>query len=141
MTDTTPTSQPLAVIKRDGRTAAFDSAKIASAIARAGAATREFGAERADALAAAVAGRLANRVTGVEQTGNLAGETHGAVIRYRDTRIRPDRGHGLVSGQVRGRLGARHRGARPARTLAADQIRRVDGVEALPVVSGTCMTH
>jgi ribonucleoside-triphosphate reductase len=67
MTDTTPTSPPLAVIKRDGRTAAFDLPKIASAIARAGAATREFDTERADALAAAVAGRLANRVTGVEQ--------------------------------------------------------------------------
>jgi hypothetical protein len=97
MTDPTPTSPPLAVIKRDGRTAAFDLPKIASAIARAGAATREFDAERADALAAAVAGRLANRVTGVEQiqdevervlldAGHLA--TARAYIAYREQHAR-----------------------------------------------------
>lgn len=58
---------PVAVIKREGRTVAFDASKIASAIERAGAATGEFGPERAQVLTATVTERLARRVTGVEQ--------------------------------------------------------------------------
>ncbi|HJV67856.1 ribonucleoside triphosphate reductase [Ideonella sp.] len=58
---------PVAVIKREGRTVAFDASKIASAIERAGAATGEFGPERAQGLTATVTERLARRVTGVEQ--------------------------------------------------------------------------
>jgi ribonucleoside-triphosphate reductase len=58
---------PVAVIKREGRTVAFDASKIASAIERAGTATSEFGPERAQVLTATVTERLARRVTGVEQ--------------------------------------------------------------------------
>ncbi len=58
---------PLAVIKREGHTVPYDARKIAAALARAGAATGEFDAARADELAARVAERLQRRVTGVEQ--------------------------------------------------------------------------
>ena len=46
------------VTKRDGARVAFDGAKIASALARAGAASGEFGADRASALADAIARSL-----------------------------------------------------------------------------------
>ncbi len=49
---------PRRVTKRDGARVAFDGGKIASAIARAGAASGEFGADRARALADAVAQSL-----------------------------------------------------------------------------------
>jgi ribonucleoside-triphosphate reductase len=66
--DALPThAAPLAVIKREGHTVPFDAAKIAAALARAGAATGEFDAARADELTARVAQRLQRRVTGVEQ--------------------------------------------------------------------------
>ncbi|MBK1686157.1 ribonucleoside triphosphate reductase [Rubrivivax gelatinosus] len=58
---------PLAVIKREGRTVAFDPSKIADALARAGAATGEYDAERAAELTRQVSERLRRRVTGVEQ--------------------------------------------------------------------------
>jgi len=58
---------PVAVIKREGRTVAFDEDKIQGALARAGAATGEFGAERAAELARRVTLLLHRRVTGVEQ--------------------------------------------------------------------------
>jgi anaerobic ribonucleoside-triphosphate reductase len=60
-------TRPVAVIKREGRTVGFDPAKIASAVARAGAASGEFDAARAGELADRVVARLAGRVTGVEQ--------------------------------------------------------------------------
>ena len=41
---------PVAVVKRDGRRVAFDASKIESAVARAGAATGEFGADEAHFL-------------------------------------------------------------------------------------------
>jgi len=51
--------QPTALMKRDGRVVAFDAAKIASALARAGAATGELDAQRAQQLTqAAVLPRL-----------------------------------------------------------------------------------
>jgi len=51
--------QPTALMKRDGRVVAFDAAKIASALARAGAATGELDAQRAQQLMqAAVLPRL-----------------------------------------------------------------------------------
>ncbi len=66
--DTLPThTAPLAVIKREGHTVPFDARKIAAALARAGAATGEFDAARADELMARVAERLQRRVTSVEQ--------------------------------------------------------------------------
>jgi ribonucleoside-triphosphate reductase (formate) len=49
---------PATVTKRDGARVAFDVGKIGSAIARAGAATGEFGAQRAAQLAASVARAL-----------------------------------------------------------------------------------
>ncbi|MEJ6000303.1 ribonucleoside triphosphate reductase [Paucibacter soli] len=53
------TQQPSALMKRDGRVVAFDAAKIASALARAGAATGELDAQRAQQLTqAAVLPRL-----------------------------------------------------------------------------------
>jgi ribonucleoside-triphosphate reductase len=55
------TRLPLAAIKRDGRLAAFDAGKIASALARAGAATGEYGDAQATALAAQAAKVLAHR--------------------------------------------------------------------------------
>ena len=66
--DTLPAqAAPLAVIKREGHTVPYDGRKIAAALARAGAATGEFDAARADELAERVAERLQRRVTGVEQ--------------------------------------------------------------------------
>jgi ribonucleoside-triphosphate reductase len=55
---------PGGVVKRDGRRVAFDLAKIASAIARAGAATGEFGPARAREITATVAAALAGRGAG-----------------------------------------------------------------------------
>ena len=52
---------PQAVLKRDGSVRPFDAAKIASAIARAGAATGELAAAAADALAAQVVKILSHR--------------------------------------------------------------------------------
>lgn len=62
-----PTPAPMAVIKRDGRTVAFDASKIEQALARAAAASGELTAERAHELAQRVVARLARRVAGVEQ--------------------------------------------------------------------------
>jgi ribonucleoside-triphosphate reductase (formate) len=59
--------QPLAVIKRDGRTVAFDQRKIAAALAGAGVATGEFDAAHAEVLAERAVARLHRRVTGIEQ--------------------------------------------------------------------------
>ena len=77
---------PLAVIKRDGRTAAFAAAKIQAAIARAGVATGEFTEARAVELTASVVARLHRRVTGVEQVQDevervLDGAGHFATLR------------------------------------------------------------
>ncbi|MEY4748078.1 MAG: hypothetical protein RIQ60_292 [Pseudomonadota bacterium] len=94
---------PVAVIKREGGTVGFDVSKIASALARAGAATGEFDAARAAALAEAVSARLSWRVTSVEQIQdevervlNEAGyfATARAYIVYREQhrRLRADRG-------------------------------------------------
>ncbi|MBZ8138354.1 ribonucleoside triphosphate reductase [Rubrivivax gelatinosus] len=93
---------PLAVIKREGRTVAFDAAKIVDALARAGAATGEFDAARAAELTHQVTERLRRRVTGVEQiqdevervlqeAGHFA--TARAYIVYREQRraLRQDR--------------------------------------------------
>ncbi|MDH5535046.1 MAG: ribonucleoside triphosphate reductase, partial [Betaproteobacteria bacterium] len=52
---------PRAVLKRDGQTQTFDSGKILSAILRAGAATGEYGAEEARAIAARVLRVIAHR--------------------------------------------------------------------------------
>src|SRR4051812_5569941 len=57
ITDETPD----AVIKRDGRRAAFDAGKIASAIARAGAATGDFADAEAHRIAAQVLKVLCHR--------------------------------------------------------------------------------
>ena len=59
--------QPLAVIKRDGRTVAFDQRKIAAALASAGGASGEFDAAHAELLAERAVARLHRRVTGIEQ--------------------------------------------------------------------------
>ncbi|MFO1339402.1 MAG: ribonucleoside triphosphate reductase [Burkholderiaceae bacterium] len=106
MNQTTALTRPVAVIKREGRTVAFDEAKIAGAIARAGAATGEFGDDRAALLAAAVTARLSQRVTGIEQIqdevervlldgGHLA--TARAYIAYREQHhaLRRDRAAGV----------------------------------------------
>jgi len=89
--------------KRDGRLAAFDMAKIERAIAAAGAATGEFGASEAHALAEAVCLQLAHRTAveveqvqdGVERTLMAAGhfDTARAYIVYRErhARLRRDR--------------------------------------------------
>jgi anaerobic ribonucleoside-triphosphate reductase len=58
------TTLPAAVNKRDGSRAAFDAAKIRSAIARAGAATGELGDEAAARLTAQVVKVLAHRYPG-----------------------------------------------------------------------------
>ncbi len=105
----TPPALPLQVIKRDGRHAPFDLAKIASAIARAGAATGEFDAAEANELAQAVGRVLAHRHTGsdervpdietiqdcVEHSLAAAGWFHTArayiVYRDRHERLRADR--------------------------------------------------
>ncbi len=94
---------PREVVKRDGQRVPFELGKIASAIARAGAATGEFGAAEAKALADAVGRVLAHR-------------SHGRRTRHRDD-------PGLRRAHARrGRLvphGARlHRLPRPARAAA-----------------------
>jgi anaerobic ribonucleoside-triphosphate reductase len=96
---------PAQVIKRDGACVPFELAKIASAIARAGAATGEFDANEAQALAEAVGRALAHRHTGgvpdietiqdsVEHTLAAAGWFHTArayiVYRDRHARLRAD---------------------------------------------------
>ena len=97
---------PAAVRKRDGSRAPFDLAKIASAIARAGAATGEFDVAEANALAEAVGRVLAHKHNGgtpdietvqdcVEHTLAAAGWFHTArayiVYRDRHARLRADR--------------------------------------------------
>lgn len=96
-------NQPVSLRKRDGRLAAFDLAKIERAIAVAGAATGEFGASEAHALAEAVCLQLAHRTAveveqvqdGVERTLMAAGhfDTARAYIVYRErhARLRRDR--------------------------------------------------
>ena len=59
-----PPALPAQVIKRDGQHAPFELAKIALAIARAGAATGELDAREAAELANAVGRVLAHRHTG-----------------------------------------------------------------------------
>ncbi len=59
---------PQAVLKRDGTVAAFDAGKIASALARAGAATGEFGETEAAALAAQAVKVIAHRFSGATPT-------------------------------------------------------------------------
>ncbi|MDH5212314.1 MAG: ATP cone domain-containing protein, partial [Betaproteobacteria bacterium] len=59
---------PRAVIKRDGTLAAFDAGKIAAALARAGAATGEFGDTQAAALAAQAVKVIAHRFRGATPT-------------------------------------------------------------------------
>src|SRR5438270_15505 len=60
----TPSSLPASVIKRDGTRAAFELAKIASAIARAGTATGEFDGNEAARLATQVGRVVAHRFSG-----------------------------------------------------------------------------
>lgn len=96
-------TKPVSLRKRDGRLAAFDLAKIERAIAVAGAATGEFGASEAHALAEAVCLQLAHRTAveveqvqdGVERTLMAAGhfDTARAYIVYRErhARLRRDR--------------------------------------------------
>jgi len=96
-------TKPVSLRKRDGRLAAFDMAKIERAIAAAGAATGEFGASEAHALAEAVCLQLAHRTAveveqvqdGVERTLMAAGhfDTARAYIVYRErhARLRRDR--------------------------------------------------
>ncbi|MDE2081187.1 MAG: ribonucleoside triphosphate reductase [Burkholderiales bacterium] len=97
-----PATLPLAVLKRDGRTAAFAPTKIRDAIARAAAATGEFGAQRAAELTAGVVERLHRRVTGVEQiqdevervldeSGHFATLRAYIVYREQHRRLRRDR--------------------------------------------------
>jgi ribonucleoside-triphosphate reductase (formate) len=57
-----------AVLKRDGSVRAFDAAKIASALARAGAATGEYGPADAERLAAQAVKVLAHRFAGATPT-------------------------------------------------------------------------
>jgi anaerobic ribonucleoside-triphosphate reductase len=99
--------RPLAqVVKRDGSVRPFDAVKIVSAMARAGAATGEFGAETAFALTTQVLQRIARRDRAsapsieeiqdfVEQTLIAAGfvGTARAYIAYREQhqRLREDR--------------------------------------------------
>ena len=96
-------TKPVSLRKRDGRLAAFDMAKIERAIAAAGAATGEFGASEAHALAEAVCLQLAHRTAveveqvqdGVERALMAAGyfDTARAYIVYRErhARLRRDR--------------------------------------------------
>jgi ribonucleoside-triphosphate reductase len=90
------------VLKRDGRPAAFDAGKIRSAIARAGAATGEFGEEVAARLAAQVIKPLAGKTPSIEQIQDLVERaliaagyitTARAYIVYREShkRLRDDR--------------------------------------------------
>ena len=94
---------PVAVIKREGQSAPFQVSKIADALARAGVATGEFGAARAQDLAQQVTARLAGRVAHIEriqdeaeavliESGHL--ETARAYIAYREQHrlLRADRG-------------------------------------------------
>ena len=96
-----PPTLPTHVVKRDGARAPFDLAKIAVAIARAGAATGEYDAAEAQRLAASVGRVLAHRfdagVPGiesiqdtVEHTLAAAGyfDTARAYIVYRDRHAR-----------------------------------------------------
>lgn len=98
-----PASAPVAVIKRDGRAAAFDLGKICHALARAGAATAEFGDTEAERLAGIVRERLHGRVAGIEQIQDIAERvlmdaghhaTARAYIVHREQhqRVRADRG-------------------------------------------------
>jgi ribonucleoside-triphosphate reductase len=98
---------PVSVLKRDGRRVTFDPAKIESAIARAGAATGEFGAEAAGRLTEQVLkvlahARLPNGVPDIERIQDvvehtLIGASHFATARayivYREQhkRMRQDR--------------------------------------------------
>ena len=97
---------PRDVIQRSGERAAFDAGRIASAIARAGAATGEFGADEAQLLTAQVTKVLIHRFHGaapaieqiqdvVEQTLIAANhlQTARAYIAYRDRHatLRADR--------------------------------------------------
>ena len=101
-----PPALPTHLVKRDGTRVPFELGKIASAIARAGAATGEFHADEAGRLADAVGNVLAHRFgTGtpdiekvqdtVEHTLAAAGyfDTARAYIVYRDrhARLRADR--------------------------------------------------
>jgi ribonucleoside-triphosphate reductase len=90
------------VLKRDGRPAAFDAGKIHSAIARAGAATGEFGADTAARLAAQVVELLSSKTPSIEQIQDLVERaligagyigTARAYIVYREShqRLREDR--------------------------------------------------
>ena len=98
---------PAKVVKRDDTVKPFDAAKIRFAIARAGAATREFDASAAEALASSAIGRVAARSPeswptiediqdAVERALIDAGHvsTARAYIAYRDQhrRLREDRG-------------------------------------------------
>ncbi len=96
-----PPALPSHITKRDGARVPFDLRKIASAIARAGAATGEFHADEALRLAAAVGNVLAHRIGGgiadiekvqdtVEHTLAAAGyfDTARAYIVYRDRHAR-----------------------------------------------------
>jgi ribonucleoside-triphosphate reductase len=97
---------PDSVVKRDGRKAVFDSAKITSAVARAGAATGEYDGRAATELAAQVIAALGRQPRSgippietiqdcVEQTLIASGylRTARAYIAYRDQRkrLREDR--------------------------------------------------
>jgi ribonucleoside-triphosphate reductase len=62
------TALPLAVIKRDGALKPFDATKIAAALARAGAATGEFGEREAARLAAQAVKVIAHRFAGATPT-------------------------------------------------------------------------
>ncbi|RMH99782.1 ribonucleoside triphosphate reductase [Pseudomonas songnenensis] len=96
-------AKPVSLRKRDGRLATFEVDKIARAIAAAGAATGEFEAEMAQALAEAVRQQLAHRTAveveqvqdGVERALMAAGyfDTARAYIVYRErhARLRRDR--------------------------------------------------
>ena len=103
MTRQAEVNQPVSLRKRDGRLAAFELAKIERAIAAAGAATGEFDAAVAQALAEAVRLQLARRTAveveqvqdAVERTLMAAGhfDTARAYIVYRErhARLRRDR--------------------------------------------------
>lgn len=68
---------PARIVKRDGRDAPFDPARIASALVRAGAATGEFDADEAQLLTARVLKVLRHRHGGsapsVEQVQDVVG--------------------------------------------------------------------
>jgi anaerobic ribonucleoside-triphosphate reductase len=102
----TPPALPAEVARRDGTRAVFDLSRIASAIARAGAATGEFDAVEANRIADAVGRVLSHRYAGgapdietiqdtVEQALAAGGWFHTArayiVYRDRHARLRADR--------------------------------------------------